>query len=434
VEPGEVEAVLAGHRSVGQAAVVAREDRAGERRLVAYVVPADHGGGVDGAALREHVAASLPEYMVPSAVVGLDELPLMPSGKLDRGALPAPDFARLASGREPRTAAEEIVCGLFAEVLGLERAGADDSFFDLGGDSLLAMRLIARIRAVLDTEVSIRALFGAPTPAGVVGSLDSDHDAGDFEILLPLRADGNHPPLFCLHSGNGLSWRYAGLAKSLPPDYPLYGLQARGLARAEPLPETIEEMAADYLSQIRTIQPVGPYYLLGWSFGGVVAQAIATQLQDQGERVALLASLDGYPQRKRSTPAGPSEETRKVTGHDGGPGMEAQLQGHFDDDIVASIRSVTSNGRKLMSRFTPSRFRGDLLLFVSALGRPDFNPAAEAPEEWRPYIEGRIESYQINSTHMNLTQTEPLGEIGDLISEKLQEIARQEQQGPMERK
>src|SRR5216683_1654178 len=160
---------LTGERSVAQAAVVAREDRAGERRLVAYVVPADHGGGVDGAALREHVAASLPEYMVPSAVVGLAALPLTANGKLDRAGLPAPDFAGAAAGRGPRTAAEEIVCGLFAEVLGLERVGAEDSFFDLGGDSLLAMRLIARIRSVLDAEVSIRALFAAPTPAGVAG-------------------------------------------------------------------------------------------------------------------------------------------------------------------------------------------------------------------------------------------------------------------------
>jgi amino acid adenylation domain-containing protein len=161
VEPGEIETVLSGHPTVSQVAVVAREDQPGQKQIVAYVV-AD--GPADG--LRDHVAAVLPEYMVPAAVVAVPELPLTPNGKLDRAALPAPDFGGLVTGREPRTPLEEVLCGLFAEVLGLERVGADDGFFDLGGDSLLAMRLIARIRAVLDSELSIRRLFSAPTPAG----------------------------------------------------------------------------------------------------------------------------------------------------------------------------------------------------------------------------------------------------------------------------
>ncbi|MDN3356470.1 non-ribosomal peptide synthetase [Actinomadura sp. DC4] len=171
VEPGEIETVLSGHPSAGRVAVVSREDQPGQRRLVAYVVPA--GDVVDGAVLREFAAGLLPEYMVPAAVVPLKELPLTPSGKLDRAALPVPDFGGLAGGREPRTPVEEVLCGLFAEVLGLERVGPDDGFFALGGDSLLGMRLIARIRAVLDTEMNIRSLFAAPTPAGaarLVGS------------------------------------------------------------------------------------------------------------------------------------------------------------------------------------------------------------------------------------------------------------------------
>ncbi|MGV9885361.1 non-ribosomal peptide synthetase, partial [Streptomyces sp. NPDC003006] len=170
VEPGEVEAVVAGHESVGQVAVIAREDRPGDKRLVAYVVPAmsdTPAEGFDVAALREFAGARLPEFMVPSAVVVLDVLPLTVNGKLDRAALPAPDFTARTSGREPRTQTEEILCGLFAEVLGLEWVGAEDGFFDLGGDSLLAMRLISRVRAVLDVEVGIGELFGAPTVAGL---------------------------------------------------------------------------------------------------------------------------------------------------------------------------------------------------------------------------------------------------------------------------
>ena len=123
-------------------------------------------GGLDTAVLRERVAAVLPDYLVPSAFVVLGALPLTANGKLDRAALPAPDFAADGGGRDPRSAVEEIVCGLFAEVLGLERVGAEDSFFELGGDSLLAMRLIARIRAVLGAEISIGDFFGDPSPAG----------------------------------------------------------------------------------------------------------------------------------------------------------------------------------------------------------------------------------------------------------------------------
>nr|BFE29896.1 hypothetical protein GCM10010200_021470 [Actinomadura rugatobispora] len=162
IEPGEIEQVLAGHDQVGPVAVIVREDRPGLRRLVAYAVPAE-GATLDGGALREHAAARLPDHMVPAAVVVLDALPVTVNGKLDRAALPVPDFGALAPGRGPVTVAEELLCGLFAEVLGLERVAANVSFFELGGDSLMAMRLIARMRAVLDAEVSVRELFAAPT-------------------------------------------------------------------------------------------------------------------------------------------------------------------------------------------------------------------------------------------------------------------------------
>ncbi|QFG21421.1 amino acid adenylation domain-containing protein [Actinomadura sp. WMMB 499] len=162
IEPGEVEAALASHEHVDRAVVIAREDRPGTRRLVAYVV-----GAADETSLRAHAAARLPESMLPSAFVPLAEIPLTVTGKLDRAALPAPDLDGRPPGRAPATPAEEVLAGLFAEVLGVERVGADDSFFDLGGDSLLAMRLISRVRAVLGLEVGIRDLFTAPTVAGV---------------------------------------------------------------------------------------------------------------------------------------------------------------------------------------------------------------------------------------------------------------------------
>ncbi|MFF3327890.1 amino acid adenylation domain-containing protein, partial [Streptomyces sp. NPDC002889] len=182
VEPGEIQAVLVDHPTVGRAAVVVREDRPGDKRLVAYVLPAPDGGSVDAGALRDHVARRLPDYMVPAAVMVLDALPVTVNGKLDRSALPAPDFAGLTGRRSPATPVEEVLCGLFAEVLGLEWIGVEASFFELGGDSLLSMRLIARIRAVLEAEVSIRALFATPTVVGLARLIDGV--AGEVQLAL----------------------------------------------------------------------------------------------------------------------------------------------------------------------------------------------------------------------------------------------------------
>ncbi|MGH3932005.1 MAG: non-ribosomal peptide synthetase, partial [Pseudonocardiaceae bacterium] len=294
IEPGEIETVLGGYPDVAHAAVIAREDRAGDKRLTAYVVPiTDTAFQPD--LLSDFLRQRLPEYMVPVAFVTLDALPLTPNGKLDRSALPAPDLSPTGTGRAPRTPQEQLLADLFADVLGLPQVGIDDDFFDLGGHSLLATRLVARVRATLGIELGLRALFETPTVAGLAARLDMDDPHDAFDVILPLRSQGDHSPLFCIHPGGGISWSYCGLLKYLGPDHPIYAVQARGLARPEPRPASIAEMAADYTDQIRKVQPVGPYCLLGWSVGGLVAHAVATELHQRGEQVALLAILDAYP-------------------------------------------------------------------------------------------------------------------------------------------
>ncbi|MGH3931061.1 MAG: amino acid adenylation domain-containing protein, partial [Pseudonocardiaceae bacterium] len=180
IEPGEIEAVLAAHPDVAQIRVIAREDRPDDKQLVGYVVPAA-GSAPRPDALRDYLRQRLPEYMVPSALVTLDELPLTPNGKLDRKVLPTPEFGSMGVGRAPRTPQEQLLCELFAEVLGLAGVGVDDNFFDMGGHSLLATRLVARVRATLGVELELRALFETPTVAGLAVRLG---DAGRARLAL----------------------------------------------------------------------------------------------------------------------------------------------------------------------------------------------------------------------------------------------------------
>ncbi|MFD3586804.1 non-ribosomal peptide synthase/polyketide synthase [Streptomyces sp. NPDC058683] len=439
IEPGEIEAILANCPGVAQAAVVAREDRPGDKRLVAYLVPGPEGtpeaGELSGRLRRE-----LPDYMVPSAFVTLDTLPLTANGKLDRAALPAPEYGAQGTGRGPRTPREQLLCGLFAEVLGREQVHIDDNFFDLGGHSLLAARLASRVRETLGLELGLRMLFEAPTVAGLTERLVMDDPDDALDVVLPLRSTGAGTPLFCIHPGGGISWSYSGLLNHIGPQHPVYAIQARGLGRPEPLPTSFEEMAADYADQIRKIQPEGPYLLLGWSAGGLIAHAIACELQARGERTALLAILDAYPVKdvqfeempvptERDVLVGvldvdPDElgdreltyaEVAEVLNRRG-----SALQGLTEQQIEVIVHIMINNA-KLAVDFVPTGFDGDLLLFNSTIDR-DGDDAG--PATWRPYIAGRIESHEITTRHNRMTEAGSLAQIGPILAARLAEATR----------
>jgi nonribosomal peptide synthetase DhbF len=419
IEPGEIEAALMRQGSVAQAAVIAREDVPGHKRLVAYVVPV--GQSIAPAALREHLRASLPDYMVPSAIMALDALPLTPSGKLDRRALPAPEAAPLHARRTPRTPQEEILCGLFAEVLGVERVGIDDNFFELGGHSLLAIRLISRIRASMDADISIRSLFEAPTVEALTKRLIRGRPAlSDFEVLLPIRPVGSKLPLFCIHDAGGFSWPYSKLIRHIPAEHPIYGLQARNLTQRARRAHSIDEMAEDYLSIIRKVQPHGPYNLLGWSFGGLVAHAVATQLQAMGEEVALLALLDSYPVQHESAQVFDDESenlSRQVAINPimnlldvlRREGLSILKEHHYE-----AIMDTFKNNTRLMRTFAPQRFHGAMSLFVAIVSE------AKPPVEiWRSYVAGEVKIHPIDCAHDNMMDPVPAEKIGAVLASEL---------------
>jgi non-ribosomal peptide synthetase component F len=205
IEPGEIETVLAQHPTVSQAVVTVHEEQPGHRNLVAYAVPST-GDTPTASALRSYAAERLPDYMVPSAVMILDKLPLTVNGKLDKRALPAPEFGTEESVQQPKNSTEHTLCGLFAEVLGVPEVGTNQSFFDLGGHSLLATRLVARIRTAFGVELGVRALFEAPTVTALARRLDSQDTGRALDVLLPLRPTGSASPLFCVHPAGGISW------------------------------------------------------------------------------------------------------------------------------------------------------------------------------------------------------------------------------------
>jgi amino acid adenylation domain-containing protein len=296
IELEEVELALAAHPRVSAAAVAARMDAAGDARLVAYLV-AQGGTRPAGAELRGFLRERLPEYMLPGAFTWLDALPRTTSGKLDRRALPDP-----AQGGDeapavfvaPRSQTEERLAALWADVLGAGRVGVTDDFFDLGGQSILALRLVARVRGEMGVDVSVAELLQGPTVEAMARAITGRQHA-IRPPLVPLQTFGTRPPLFLSHPAGGHVVCYRGLAVLLAGEQPVYALQPRGVEDDGVPLESIEEMAALYVTAIRGMRPRGPYRFAGWSFGGVVAWEMAQQVSAAGEPVDLLALFDTAP-------------------------------------------------------------------------------------------------------------------------------------------
>lgn len=309
IELGEIEARLAQHPSVREVAVIAREDTPGDKRLVAYYTALQTGapkeGNVGAEHFRAHLYSSLPEYMIPAAYVLLEALPLTPNGKLDRKALPAPEsnsyFTRIYE--PPQGELETKLAALWAEVLKLERVGRHDNFFDLGGDSLLAVQLILRLQEIIPGELlPLRAVLEAPTVEQFADWLN--HRGGQQQQFLVQVRPGTaeRTPFFCVHGAGGNVLSMRPLAMALSADLPVYFLQAKGLDGSEPF-ESVEETARCYLDEIRKMQPRGPYQIGGGSYGGLVAFEMARILEQLGEPVATLILIDvRNPAFKRSLP------------------------------------------------------------------------------------------------------------------------------------
>nr|WP_112472786.1 non-ribosomal peptide synthetase [Streptomyces sp. ST1020] len=450
-EPRNTADALTSHPAVSQAAVLVREDATGAEVLTAYVVA----GRTDGEtgrgsgheptaeALRSYVAERLSENHVPAAVIPLDRLPLTAHGELDRKALPVPRTVGADGfGQGPRNPVEEQLCALFQEVLNAARISVDDNFFELGGHSLSAVKLLVRVRAVLGVELPVRAMLENPTVAGLARRVAGDFAESALAVVLPLRAHGDRAPVFCVHPGSGLGWTYSGLLRHIDQDTPVYAVQARGLTGDEPLADSVEEMAEDYVARITEICPEGPYHLLGYSFGGVVAHKMAEILERRGDRVGLLTLLDCNP-----TPDVTRQEVENARSRARVTDVYRAMLGIFDIELsdeeaarltdettarllatentaLAGIREsearammhVTINNLRLGLDVTHRPVAASALVFAAI---DDETDRRLEPDEWSPYIKGAFEFREIECKHTHMLNPEPLDEIGPVIAEKL---------------
>ncbi|MGB3208607.1 MAG: amino acid adenylation domain-containing protein, partial [Crinalium sp.] len=295
IELAEIEALLNQYPHVEENVVIAREDESANQRLVAYIVaPQKQAPKINE--LRQFLEKQLPNYMIPSAFVVLEALPLTPNGKIDRRALPAPEYHRQDMERtlvEPQDRLEIQIAEIWQKLLGIKHLGITDNFFELGGHSLLAVRLFNEIEKICGVSLPLGTLFKSPTIEALASFIREEKWSAPIEVLVKIQSGSSRKlPLFCVHAVWGNVLFYQQLTKYIPPDQPLYALQAQGLDGKKPPLNRVEDMASHYLNEIRNIQPHGPYLLAGYSFGGLVAFEMAQQLHAQGQKVAMLILLD----------------------------------------------------------------------------------------------------------------------------------------------
>lgn len=428
IELGEIEAAIAASGLAAASAVIAREGR-----IIAYVVP---GAGWDGEALRRALADRLPDYMLPAAIVELASLPVTANGKLDRKALPAPHFVS-AGGNAPAGATEERLAALYAELLDVPEISRDDDFFALGGDSLVAVQLMLRIREQWGMDPGLGALFEHPVLSALAARLDAGTagDAGVEPLIRLATGSDGLPPLFVVHPAGGLSWGYRTLAMALMPRRTVIGIQAPMLDPDVAPPASIDALAADYARRIVAAQPDGPYHLAGWSVGGLIAQAVAVELAGAGGDVGLVALLDSYPADAwRAEPEPTQGQALRallaIAGYDpeAHPELETRDQvadflrrgqsplGNLPPRILEGVIGVVLGTNRLVRAHRHRRYDGCLTHIRAGADHQD-RPQLR-PDLWAPYCR-ELETIDVPFLHSQLTGPAASALIAPALSERM---------------
>ncbi len=436
VELGEIEALLAQAPGVDMGVVIAREDARGEKSLVAYFVPT-HEPAPKSGDLRIFLQERLPEHMIPSSFVKLATMPLTPNGKVDRRALPEPSAADAEVAEnfdEPKDALESQLVSIWQSVLGKSPIGIRQSFFDLGGHSLLAVRLMHRMEQVFGTKMPITTLFQAPTIEHLAELLRTKGWAPSWSSLVPIHAGGTKPPFFLVHGAGGTVIIYRDLARKLGPDQPVYGLQAQGLDGQQTCLTSVPEMAEHYIEAIRTIQPDGPYFLGGLSFGGTVAYEMARRLRERGEEVSLLALFDTFPGKYEAAASLLVKLTRmpvrdqldyvrrKTTAY--ARNWKRRIDRMFLPEALKNVRAGIHQAGTL---YHPKPYEGAVTLFRAS--EKSLRGVHDETAGWKGLALGGLEIFEIQGGHVSILSEPQVDVLAAKLTECL-ERARSAEQEP----
>ncbi|WP_292846213.1 thioesterase domain-containing protein [Nostoc sp. NMS8] len=438
IELGEIEAVLSQHPDVRQAAVIAREDVKGDKRLVAYIVPQESAPTVSE--LRCFLTEKLADYMIPLTFVLLESLPLTQNGKINRHALPALDNAQpQASFVAPRNELERQLAQIWSDILNVQPVGIKDNFFNLGGHSLVAVRLMVKIEQEFGKTLPIATLFQFPTIKDLANHLTISKNAPSSANLVAIQPKGNKTPLFCVHPVGGDVLCYADLAHHLGDTQPFWALRSLGIdGECEPLTQ-IEDMAATYIKALQTIQPQGSYQLAGWSMGGAIAFEMAVQLVASGHKVSLLALIDSYapnPKFKGSLEIDEAilladwlknlsesnlavsvsvEELRLLEPHEQFNYIleQAKKDGLLPKEIeqkqASLLFQVFKANRLSLHSYIPQPYSGRITLFCAS---DTLNAETQDPTHgWRQLAAGGIDMHNIASNHFSIMRSQVLPKL-----------------------
>lgn len=438
IEPAEIDSVLGSHPDVQFSVTVPTNAPSGEVVIASYIKWASN-TEARPAELKSFLRQQLPRHMVPSIFVELENIPLSPTGKIDKAALPAPIIPS-PNYEPPRSPVEKAVASAFALTLGLERVGLDDDFFDLGGTSLLATKAISAIRLTTEFEVRVPWLIAEPNVKALAARITTENrvsptSTSDSERMLErvvLLREGEGVPLFCVHPMSGLGWSYSRLASTLDHDGPIFGIQTVALDEEFPLPESIDDLAYEYAQWVRRLAPAGACHLLGWSLGGVIAHSMAVQLQRCEYEVATLTLLDSH---LRTDPASSARnlagefEILGVPFKDGADSEQPPLQTSQALSMLAkshqielttaqAARMLTMAARaaSMINLHVPSIYLGDVLFFSASAGRID---PSEVLTQWAEYISGAIRHRPIPVHHNELTGISAVASIATPLSDWL---------------
>jgi amino acid adenylation domain-containing protein len=440
IELGEVEAALRGHPMLRQAVVMVRGE-AGEKHLVAYVVPSDACDGVEASKLRAYLKQVLPEYMVPSLFIAVKDLQLTWNGKVDRRALPAPAFSeRVAQLRysAPRTETEELIADIWATVLNLDKVGRDDNFFDLGGHSLLAARVVAGIRNRLGIEVPLATLFRAPTIAALAERVPQVGELIRDKLVVELKA-GSGVPIYLVHAIDGHLFSYLPLAKATKAPSPIYGIRAKGRVHSEVAHRTVSGMAREYVKVILSHNHDGPINLVGWSFGGVVAYEMARRFSAMGRTPNFVGLIDTYhPSQTRTDPLGMDSWRRSYAEKFSGEGKRKHALEHPEarwtngDCDVAVVETELDRIYQLyrahhqaVKAYRPEPYDGALNFFEA--WEPDESGSPPAGHIWRQLAPRGFNYYKCPGDHHSIMRDPNIATITAVIDRLVEREVRSNQ-------